>query len=126
MLKLTCATKCSILHIHPQLLIQDSQPLQEMLPSMTAHSDHKQKILRHHNTLCDDVVTKYLSSPKVPVKAPSMTIEYIVTELATAIFLSPAIMTIIIVIKTVMKSQLGNYHVCLCSDNINHTIEFNK
>ena len=77
MLKLTCATKCSILHIHPQLLIQDSQLLQEMLPSMTAHLGHKQRILRHHNTLCDNVVTKYLSSPKVPFKAPSMTIESI-------------------------------------------------
>ena len=25
MLELTCATKCSILHLHPQLLSQDSQ-----------------------------------------------------------------------------------------------------
>ena len=51
--------------------------LQEMLPSMTAHLGHKQRILCHHNTLRDNAVTKYLSSPKVRVKAPSMTIESI-------------------------------------------------
>ena len=51
--------------------------LQEMWPSVTAHFGHKQRNLCHHNMLCDDAVTKYLSSLKVRVKAPSMTIESI-------------------------------------------------
>jgi len=44
---------------------------------MTAQLGHKQRILHHYNTLCDDAMTKYLSSPKVRVKAPSLTIDSI-------------------------------------------------
>ena len=54
MLKLTCATKCSILHIHPQLLSQDSQHFTltlAILPGVAVpHLERGTTIVQHYHT----------------------------------------------------------------------------
>ena len=54
MLELTCATKCSILHLHPQLLSQDSQHFTltlAVLPgAIVLHLERGTAVVQHYRT----------------------------------------------------------------------------